>query len=61
MMIFRQLLQIWNIIIRQSIIRIHPTPPVPQENPESTERDAEILLVGEKREITVNLPLFLEI
>lgn len=27
---------------------IHPTPPVPQENPESTERDAEILLVGEK-------------
>jgi len=29
---------------------IHPTPPVPQENPESTERDAEILLVGEKAE-----------
>jgi hypothetical protein len=27
---------------------IHPTPPVPQENPESTERDAEILLVGKK-------------
>ena len=25
---------------------IHPTPPVPQENTESTERDAEILLVG---------------
>ncbi len=25
---------------------LHPTPPVPQENPESTERDAEILLIG---------------
>jgi endonuclease/exonuclease/phosphatase (EEP) superfamily protein YafD len=28
------------------IFSIHPMPPVPQENPESTERDAEILLVG---------------
>jgi endonuclease/exonuclease/phosphatase (EEP) superfamily protein YafD len=27
---------------------IHPTPPVPQENEESTERDAEILMVGKK-------------
>ncbi len=27
---------------------LHPTPPVPQENPRSTERDKEILLVGEK-------------
>lgn len=35
-----------NNIIR--LFGIHPTPPVPQENPESTERDAEILLVGEK-------------
>ncbi|MBP6115378.1 MAG: endonuclease/exonuclease/phosphatase family protein [Neisseriaceae bacterium] len=25
---------------------VHPTPPVPQENEESTERDAEILMVG---------------
>jgi endonuclease/exonuclease/phosphatase (EEP) superfamily protein YafD len=27
---------------------LHPRPPVPQENPRSTERDKEILLVGEK-------------
>lgn len=27
---------------------IHPTPPVPQENPESTDRDAEILIMGRK-------------
>ncbi len=27
---------------------LHPTPPVPQENPRSTERDKEILLVGKK-------------
>ncbi len=25
---------------------LHPTPPVPQENPESTERDAEVLMIG---------------
>ncbi|MBD8489981.1 endonuclease/exonuclease/phosphatase family protein [Echinicola sp. CAU 1574] len=30
------------------IYGIHPTPPVPGENTHSTERDAEILLVGEK-------------
>ncbi|WP_373522066.1 endonuclease/exonuclease/phosphatase family protein [Aquiflexum sp.] len=30
------------------IFAIHPTPPVPSENPTSTERDAEILLVGKK-------------
>lgn len=29
---------------------IHPTPPVPQENTESTERDAEILMVGKMAE-----------
>lgn len=28
---------------------LHPEPPVPQENPRSTERDKEILLVGLKR------------
>ncbi|MNK25651.1 hypothetical protein D3C87_439780 [compost metagenome] len=27
---------------------LHPEPPVPQENPRSTERDKEILMVGEK-------------
>lgn len=30
------------------IFAIHPKPPVPTENPKSTERDAEILLVGKK-------------
>jgi endonuclease/exonuclease/phosphatase (EEP) superfamily protein YafD len=30
------------------IYGIHPTPPVPTQNPKSTDRDAEILLVGEK-------------
>lgn len=30
------------------IFAIHPTPPVPNENPKSTERDAEILMVGKK-------------
>lgn len=30
------------------IYGIHPTPPVPSENPKSTDRDAEILLVGQK-------------
>lgn len=33
---------------RVRLYGIHPTPPVPQENTESTERDAEILLVGKK-------------
>lgn len=27
---------------------LHPTPPVPQENEESTERDAEILMIGKQ-------------
>jgi endonuclease/exonuclease/phosphatase (EEP) superfamily protein YafD len=27
---------------------LHPTPPVPQENPRSTERDKEILLIGKE-------------
>lgn len=31
-----------------TIYAIHPTPPVPGENPNSTERDAEILIVGKK-------------
>ena len=31
-----------------TIYAIHPTPPVPGENDESTERDAEILMVGKK-------------
>lgn len=30
---------------------LHPTPPVPHENPRSTERDKEILLVGEKAKV----------
>ncbi|QDH81010.1 endonuclease/exonuclease/phosphatase family protein [Echinicola soli] len=30
------------------LFAIHPTPPVPGENTHSTERDAEILIVGEK-------------
>lgn len=30
------------------IFAIHPTPPVPKENSKSTERDAEILIVGKK-------------
>jgi len=33
---------------RVKIFAIHPTPPVPNENPKSTERDAEILMVGKK-------------
>jgi len=38
-----------DIEYNQQIVRLyglHPTPPVPQENEESTERDAEILLTG---------------
>lgn len=31
-----------------TIYAIHPTPPVPSENEESTDRDAEILIVGKK-------------
>lgn len=31
-----------------TIYAIHPTPPVPGESPSSTERDAEILIVGKK-------------
>ncbi|MBN3583225.1 endonuclease/exonuclease/phosphatase family protein [Algoriphagus aestuarii] len=31
-----------------TVYAIHPTPPVPGENSESTERDAEILIVGKK-------------
>ncbi|WBL43748.1 endonuclease/exonuclease/phosphatase family protein [Algoriphagus halophytocola] len=31
-----------------TLYAIHPTPPVPGENTESTERDAEILIVGKK-------------
>mgnify|MGYP005852277597 CR=1 FL=1 len=31
-----------------TIYAIHPTPPVPGESPNSTERDAEILIVGKK-------------
>jgi endonuclease/exonuclease/phosphatase (EEP) superfamily protein YafD len=30
------------------IYGIHPTPPVPSQNPKSTDRDAEILIIGEK-------------
>lgn len=33
-----------NKIVR--IYGLHPTPPVPQENPHSTDRDAEILMIG---------------
>ena len=40
-----------NIVLDNRIIKlyaIHPEPPVPSEDPESTARDAEILLVGER-------------
>jgi endonuclease/exonuclease/phosphatase (EEP) superfamily protein YafD len=30
------------------VFAIHPTPPVPNENPKSTDRDAGILMVGKK-------------
>ena len=33
-----------NKVVR--IYGLHPTPPVPQENPHSTDRDAEILMIG---------------
>lgn len=35
-----------NKIVR--LYGLHPTPPVPQENEESTERDAEILMIGKQ-------------
>lgn len=31
-----------------TLFALHPAPPVPSENPQSTERDAEILLIGKK-------------
>lgn len=37
-----------------TIYAIHPTPPVPSENPTSTERDAEILIVGKKSKANPN-------
>jgi endonuclease/exonuclease/phosphatase (EEP) superfamily protein YafD len=40
-----------NILLDNRLIKlyaIHPEPPVPSENPQSTARDAEILLVGER-------------
>lgn len=33
---------------------LHPTPPVPQENPKSTERDKEILLIGKESKKSKN-------
>lgn len=42
-----------DIRYRGRVVRLyglHPTPPVPQENPESTERDAEVLMVGREAE-----------
>lgn len=33
------------------VFGIHPTPPVPNENPKSTDRDAEILLIGKKAKL----------
>lgn len=35
-----------------SFYGLHPTPPVPQENPRSTERDKEILLIGKEAKKT---------
>ncbi|MBL7952377.1 MAG: endonuclease/exonuclease/phosphatase family protein [Flavobacteriales bacterium] len=38
-----------DVLYRGTVVRLfilHPTPPVPQENETSTERDAEVLLVG---------------
>ncbi|WP_296702219.1 endonuclease/exonuclease/phosphatase family protein [Algoriphagus sp.] len=37
-----------------TIYAIHPTPPVPSENAKSTERDAEILIVGKKVKNNLN-------
>ncbi|EAZ79596.1 endonuclease/exonuclease/phosphatase family protein [Algoriphagus machipongonensis] len=37
-----------------TVYAIHPTPPVPNENPKSTERDAEILIVGKKAKANKN-------
>ncbi len=35
---------------RVQVFAVHPTPPVPNENPRSTERDKELLLVAKKAE-----------
>lgn len=43
-----------NDVIR--LYGLHPTPPVPQENPRSTERDAEILMVAKEAK-TLNIPV----
>lgn len=37
-----------------TLYAIHPTPPVPGENPSSTDRDAEILIVGKKSKANPN-------
>ncbi|GMQ29457.1 endonuclease/exonuclease/phosphatase family protein [Algoriphagus confluentis] len=39
---------------RITLYGIHPTPPVPGENSKSTERDAEILMIGKKSQANPN-------